>query len=77
MDTVSFFRRQAQLGGFTSKQLGDLLTAKGYVLRGRDRKQDRVLALMHLEGIEVDEELLKSLQVTALEPVGVGAQTVS
>lgn len=68
-DTVSYVRRQAQLGGFTSKQLGDMLTAKGYELRGRDRKQDRVLALMHLEGVEVNEKLMEPLQLTRLEPV--------
>lgn len=67
--TVDYLRRQAQLGAFTSKQLKDMLVAKGYELRGRDRKQDRVLALMHLEGVEVDEEILAQLQVTPLAAV--------
>lgn len=70
----AYWHRQAELGGFKSVELAAMLRERGWRCGGRDRKQDRVMALMHLEGFKVDEGILAGLK---LEPVGdcVGAQT--
>ena len=62
-------RRSAELGSLTSAALGDMLTAAGWKLTGRDRKQDRVQAILHLEKHEVQEAILKPLGMERLEPV--------
>lgn len=62
-------KREAELGQLTSAALSDLLTAAGWELTGLHRKQDRVQALLHLEGYAVQEEILGPLGMRPLEPL--------
>lgn len=57
----------------TSVALSDLLTAQGYALTNpaRRRKQDKVQAILHLEEYDVPTEIVESLGLVRLEPVGV------
>ena len=65
----SLSHRAAELGQLTSAGLSDLLTAAGWRLTGRNWKQDKVQAIMHLEGLAVQAEIVKSLGLVKLEPV--------
>lgn len=64
-------RRAAELGSLTSVQLSDMLTAAGWQLTNpaRQRKQDKVQALLHLERYDVLPEIVESLMLVRLEPV--------
>lgn len=62
--------RAAELNqDYTSEQLDDLLTAAGWQLTGRHRKQDKVQALLHLEGHKVQPEILAPLKLVQREGV--------
>ena len=64
-------RRAAELGMFRSADLSDMLTAAGWQLTNpaRQRKQDKVRALLHLEEYDVLPEIVESLGLARLEPV--------
>jgi len=64
-------KRAVVLGQLTSRALSDLLTAAGYELTGLHRKQDKVQAILHLEGFAVMPEILADLGLARLEPVTV------
>ncbi len=61
--------RAAELGSLTSVALSDMLTAAGWTLAGMHRKQDKVQALLHLEGYDVLPEIVAQLGLVKLEPV--------
>lgn len=63
--------RAAELGSLTSVQLSDMLTAAGYALTNpaRQRKQDKVQAILHLEEYDVLPEIVESLGLARLGPV--------
>ena len=54
-------KRAAELGQLTSQALGKQLAAAGYRLTGRRRKQDKVSALLHLEGFPISPEIVTDL----------------
>lgn len=61
--------RKATLNqNYTSEQLSDLLAAAGWELTGRKRKQDKVQAILHLEGYVVLPAIVDSLGLVQLEP---------
>lgn len=62
-------RRQSELSQLKSATLGDLITAAGYQLAGMHRKQDKVSALLHIEGYAVAGEIVADLGIVRLEPV--------
>lgn len=60
-------RRQVELGQtFNSLELGKRLAAEGWQLTGRKRKQDKVQAILYLEGFPVDEVIFQSLGLVPL-----------
>lgn len=63
------YHRQCELNqNCTSDQLSDLLAAAGWELTGRKRKQDKVQAILHLEGYDVLPQILEPLGLVQLEP---------
>lgn len=68
-EALAKWKRAAELGQLTSTALSDLLTAAGWRLAGRNWKQDKVQAILHLEGFEVQEEIVKDLGMERLDPV--------
>ena len=61
--------RAAELGSLTSAALSDMLTAAGWTLTGMHRKQDKVQAILHLEGYDVLPEIVEQIGMVKLEMV--------
>jgi len=61
--------RRSELSQLTSAALGDLITAAGYQLMGMHRKQDKVSALLHIEGFAVAAAIVADLKLVRLETI--------
>lgn len=61
--------RAAELGSLTSVALSDMLAAAGWTLAGMHRKQDKVQAILYLEGYDVLPEIVEQIGMERLEPV--------
>jgi hypothetical protein len=60
-------QRHGELCLRTSKQLGEMLQAKGYQLTRLKRKQDKVAALLFLEGWPVVMDVIDQIGVERLD----------
>ena len=72
-------QRHGELCVLTSKQLGEMLTNKGYRLAQLNRKQDKVAALLFLEGWPVVQEVVAQIGIERLDggPVETGVAAAS
>ena len=66
---LTIWHRGAELEAFTAVQLRDMLTALGWEVTGRKNKQAYKNAIMHLEGLPVQAEIVERLGLVRLEPV--------
>lgn len=57
----AYYQRHGDLAMKTIKELGEMLAQKGYRLTRRNRKQDRVFALLYLEKWPVVMEIVDNL----------------
>jgi hypothetical protein len=67
-------KRQAELGALTSLALSSQLAAAGWRLTKRCRKQDKVSALLHLEGFPLLPDILADLGLEKLVPVAAASE---
>lgn len=63
------WKREAELDAMTSAALGDLLTAMGWAIGGRQNKANRRAAILHLEKHPVSQHVVDDLKLVRLEPV--------
>lgn len=63
----AYVQRHGELCITPSEELGRMLRARGYRLRGRDRKQDRVYALLFLEQWPVVMDVINQIGVEPLD----------
>lgn len=72
-------QRHGELCLRTSQQLGEMLGQKGYRLTRLKRKQDKVAALLFLEGWPVVQEVVEQIGIERLDggPVVTGVAAAS
>ena len=72
-------QRHGQLCMMTSKELGEMLAQKGYQLMRLQRKQDKVAALLFLEGWPAVMEVVEQIGLERVDggPVATGVAAAS